>query len=265
MTNHDVAVREPVGGGSLRNGLAILELFSEQEPSLTVGEIARRVGLHKSTASRIAATLNETGYLESAGATGRYRLGPKPLRLAAAVPSARSLTELAAPIIRGVVADTGETGHLAVLDGGEVLTVFVADGWRSIRMHATVGKRAPAHASAAGKAMLTGLSAQEIRRRLGSGTLEPRTEHTVRSADELDEALRAVRSRGIALDDEELEVGLRCVAAAILDPVGQPVAAVALSGPTQRVSGEWWRTLEVSVKRAARQISEALGADPRSW
>jgi DNA-binding IclR family transcriptional regulator len=253
----------PLGAGSLRHGLALLEAFSPEEPALSIGKIAARIGLHKSTVSRLARTLSETGYLEVAGSPGVYRLGPKLMRLAAAIPDDRSVTEVAAPLVRQLVADTGETGHLAVLDGTEVLTIFVADGWRSIRMHASVGKRSPAHASAAGKALLACHTDQEVRDRMSAAPLSQRTKRTVATVEALQTELCRVRSEGIAIDDEELEVGLRCFAAPLFDPSGEAVAGIALSGPAERIFGTGRSELERSLKRTADDISRALGGSPK--
>src|SRR4051812_4405693 len=153
--------------GALLHGLAILDLYSPDERVLTVGEMARRLGVHKSSASRLAATLSAAGYLDPAGAPGRYRLGSKLLGLAALAAGGDALPQVAIPVLEGLVSECGETGHVAVLDGIEVVTVGVVDGWRSVRMHSTVGKRSPAHATAIGKALLAALPDAEVRRRYG--------------------------------------------------------------------------------------------------
>jgi DNA-binding IclR family transcriptional regulator len=246
--------------GALLHGLAILDLYSAEERVLSVGEMARRLGVHKSSASRLAATLGAAGYLEPAGAPGRYRLGAKLLGLAALAAPGDTLAQVAVPVLERLVADCGETGHVAVLDGTEVVTVAVVDGWRSVRMHSTVGKRSPAHATAIGKALLAALPDAEIRGRYGRRALERRTPHTVTSVAALLEHLREVRARGWAADREELEEGLRCVAAAVTDHSGAAVGAVGLSGPSARLTGTAARRLGGELRATAARVSAALGA-----
>lgn len=246
--------------GALMHGLAILDLYSAAERELGVGEMAKRLGVHKSSASRLAATLSAAGYLEPAGAPGRYRLGSKLLGLAALAADGDALPRVAVPVLEGLVARCGETGHVAVLDGIEVVTVAVVDGWRSVRMHSTVGKRSPAHATAIGKALLAALPDAEVRRRYGRRALERRTANTIGSVPALLEQLAEVRAKGWAADGEELEVGLRCVAAPVADHTGAVVGAVGLSGPTDRITATAARRLGGDLRATAAEVSAGLGA-----
>jgi DNA-binding IclR family transcriptional regulator len=149
---------------------------------------------------------------------------------------------------------------VAVLDGTEVVTVAVVDGWRSVRMHSTVGKRSPAHATAIGKALLAAQPDAEVRRRYGRRALERRTPHTVTSVAALLQHLDGVRARGWAADREELEEGLRCVAAAVADHSGAAVGAVGLSGPSGRLTATAARRLGGELRTTAARVSTALGA-----
>jgi DNA-binding IclR family transcriptional regulator len=246
--------------GALLHGLAILDLFSADERVLTVGEMSRRLDMHKSSASRLAATLSAAGYLEPAGAPGRYRLGSKLLGLAALAAGGDALPRVATPVLERLVADCGETGHVAVLDGTESVTVGVVDGWRSVRMHSTVGKRSPAHATAIGKALLAALPDAEVKRRYGRRALERRTPNTIRTVPALLEDLDEVRARGWAADREELEPGLRCIAAPVADHTGAVVGAVGLSGPTDRITATVARRLGRDLRATAAEISAGLGA-----
>jgi DNA-binding IclR family transcriptional regulator len=246
--------------GALLHGLAILDLYSADERVLSVGEIGRRLGVHKSSASRLAATLGAAGYLEPAGAPGRYRLGTKLLGLAALVADGDALPRVAVPILERVVQQTGETGHVAVLDGPESVTVAVVDGWQSVRMHSKVGKRSPAHATAIGKALLSGLSDDDVRARYRERTLDRRTPRTIRSVASLLAHLEDVRSEGWAADDEELEPGLRCVAAPVFEHTGSVVAAIGLSGPAGRMTDAVTRQLGHDLSATAAEISAVLGA-----
>jgi DNA-binding IclR family transcriptional regulator len=246
--------------GALLHGLAILDLFSADERVLTVGEMSRRLDMHKSSASRLAATLSTAGYLEPAGAPGRYRLGSKLLGLAALAAGGDALPQVATPVLERLVAECGETGHVAVLDGTESVTVGVVDGWRSVRMHSTVGKRSPAHATAIGKALLAALPDAEVKRRYGRRALARRTPNTIDSVPTLLAHLHEVRERGWAADSEELELGLRCVAAPVADHTGAVVGAVGLSGPADRMSAAVVERLGRDLRATAAEVSAALGA-----
>jgi DNA-binding IclR family transcriptional regulator len=226
---------------------------------LTVGEISRRLDMHKSSASRLAATLSTAGYLEPAGAPGRYRLGSKLLGLAA-LAGGDALPQVATPVLERLVADCGETGHVAVLDGTELVTVGVVDGWRSLRMHSTVGKRSPAHATAIGKALLAALPDAEVKRRYGRRALARRTPNTIDTMPALLEHLAEARERGWTADSEELEPGLRCVAAPVADHTGAVVGAIGLSGPADRMTAAAVRRLGRDLRATAAEISAALGA-----
>jgi DNA-binding IclR family transcriptional regulator len=253
-----------VAVAALRHGLEILDLFSPDERVIGVGEMARRLGMHKSSASRLAATLSAAGYLEPAEeGRGRYRLGAKLVRLAALAGDGDDVPRVAVPVLERLVARAGDTGHVATLDGVEVVTVAVVDGWRSVRMHSTVGKRSPAHATAIGKALLAGLPDEELRRRYDGRRLERRTRHTIRSLDGLLADLAVVRERGWAADGEELEPGLRCVAAPVAGHTGATVAAVGLSGPAERLTAAVAAKLGRQVRATAAEVSAALGAPGR--
>jgi DNA-binding IclR family transcriptional regulator len=245
--------------GSLSHGLAILDLFSAEEPVLAVSEMARRLGVHRSSASRLAATLSAAGYLRPAGAPGRYALGGKLTRLAGLAAQDAALPDAATPALRELVRALGESGHLAQLDGIEVVTTAVVDGWRSVRMHSTVGKRSPAHATAIGKVLLAGLPDAELRRRYGRRALERRTPATVATLDALLAQLEQVREHGCAFDREELEAGLHCIAAPVRDHSGAVVAAAGISGPADRITPQTRDELAGAVRATADEISARLG------
>ena len=149
--------------GSLLHGLAILDMFARDRPEIGIGEMAQELGLHRSTTSRLAATLAMAGYLEPAGEPGRYRLSGRSSPRSASWPRpGATCAGPPCPTCRTSCQNLGETGHLAVLEGTEAVTIEVVDGWQTVRMHSWVGKRSPAHCSSMGKALLAGLPAAEI-------------------------------------------------------------------------------------------------------
>jgi DNA-binding IclR family transcriptional regulator len=139
---------------ALLHGLAVLDLFGRDRTVVGVVDIAKNLGVHRSTASRLAATLASAGYLEIAGEPGRYRLAPKLATLGEIAAVGSDLRRAADGPLRDLVAQLGETAHLGILEGTEAVTIDVIDGWQTVRMHSRVGKRSPAHCSSIGKALL---------------------------------------------------------------------------------------------------------------
>lgn len=246
--------------GALLHGLAILDMFDRDRTVIGIAEVARHLQVHKSSASRLAATLAAAGYLELAGEPGRYRLAGKIAALGELAATDTGLRRAALPALQDLVGRLGETGHLGALAGTEAVTVEVVDGWHTVRMHSWVGKRSPAHCSSMGKALLAGLSPDEFAARYPADHLESRTPNTITSAAALDRSLAEVRSRGYAEDSEELEAGLRCVAAPIFDRTGTVVASISLSGPASRINDGTLPGIATEVRRTATQISTRLGA-----
>ena len=249
--------------GSLLHGLEILDMFERDRSEIGIGEMAQHLGLHRSTTSRLAATLAVAGYLEPTGEPGRYRLSGKLVTLGELVASEGDVRRAALPYLRDLVQGLGETGHLAILEGAEAVTVGVVDGWQTVRMHSWVGKRSPAHCSSMGKALLAGLDAGEIDARYPDARLEARTGRTITDRDELKRHLAQVRARGYAVDREELEPHLCCVAGPVFDRTGTVVASISVSGPDSRLDDASIPAVAESVRRAAWQISARLGA-PRA-
>ena len=252
--------------GALLHGLAVLDMFTQDRPVVGIGEVARQLGVHRSTASRLASTLATAGYLEPAGEQGRYRLTAKLAVLGAVAVAGDEVRNAALPPLRELVSRLGETGHLGVLDGTEAVTVAVVDGWQTVRMHSWVGKRSPAHCSSLGKALLAGLSPAELAARYPDPELPASTPNTITGRDELEKCLADVRDSGYAEDREELEPHLCCVAAPVFARDGTVTASVSLSGPASRmlVPGTM-AAVAAEVRATARLASLRLGAPTTPW
>lgn len=246
--------------GALRHGLSVLDLFSMQRQTVTASEMARELGMHKSTASRIAANLTLSGYLVPVTNGQGYRLSGKLTRLGAIAAADTDLSTAAMDHVRALVEDVGETCHVGVLEGHEAVTVLLVEGSFSMRLHSWVGKRSDAHCTAMGKVLLAGLSEPTLDMLLPTRRLTGRTGHTIQTVAQLKEQLALVRKHGFALDDEELEVGLRCVAAPIVDHSGRVVAALTIAGASSRLTMARIDTYVAQVKACATRISEGLGA-----
>jgi DNA-binding IclR family transcriptional regulator len=250
------------------HGLAVLDMFTLDHPVVGIAEVARELGVHRSTASRLAATLAAAGYLEVAGEQGKYRLAAKLAVLGEVAAAGSDLRGAALPALSDLVSRLGETGHLGILEGTEAVTVAVVDGWQTVRMHSWVGKRSPAHCSSIGKALLAGLTPADFAARYPDPGLPACTPATITSRAELEKCLADVRAHGYAEDLEELEPHLCCVAAPVFGRDGAVVASISVSGPASRLrEPSAVASAATAVRDSAHQISARLGApcDVPGW
>lgn len=253
----DLAPRE-AGIQSVRRAAALLRAFGAGDSELGVSELSRRLSLHKSTVSRLLATLESEGWLERAPGTEKYRLGPEISRLANHMPHRGDVRTVARPYLVDLAALACETTNLAVLDGGEVHNVDQVSGPHLVDVGNWVGRRTPLHCVANGKVLLAYQPAAEIDRIL-AGTLVAFTPHTLVDPTALRAELARVRTQGYAAALGELEDGLNAVAAPVYGPDGAVVAALCVFGPAYRLPPERVPEFAAHTLAAARQISKHLG------
>jgi DNA-binding IclR family transcriptional regulator len=247
---------------SVRNALRLLCAFTPAEPELGVSELARRLGVGKSTVHRLLGTLKDEGFVEQNPATGRYALGLRLLDLGAQAAARLDLHESAAPYMDDLRNRTGETVHIAVLDGVEVVDVERRESPRTLRLFGRIGRRNPAHSTSTGKVLLAFLPPDELDRRLSGLVLEQRTRNTITDHALLREELAKVRGRGYAMNVNENQIGMAAIAAPIRDASGEVVAAISVAGPVPRFEGRPGRAFVAATTEAARAISERLGYRP---
>jgi IclR family acetate operon transcriptional repressor len=220
-------------------------------------QIAEQIGIHKSTVHRLLGTLEKKRFVERDPVTGVYHLGIRLLQMAYLTLEQNDLRRIAAPFLRRLWENHQETIHLAVLDDVDVVFVDVIESQQRVKLAAAIGQRLPVCATASGKAILACMPDEYVRHILQRG--QPRyTEHTLVTSEAFFEDLGRVRERGFAFDEQELEVGINAVAAAILDLHGQPMAAVAIAGPAFRLTQERLIEFGPSVLAAARDITQEL-------
>lgn len=219
---------------------------------LTVAAMAARLGIHRSSASRLAATLAERGFLERVPGSEAFRLGPAITRLGAVAVGGRGLVDAARPVMEALAAETGEAAVLSVLDDGEAVDVAQVDGHHRVGTRDWVGRRSPLHASSDGKVLLAFAGARP-------GPLRALTPATRTARDALGTEVEAVRHRGWATVEGELEEGLNGVAAPVRDAGGRCVAALSVSGPAYRMPPERLAALGPRLREAAERIGSALG------
>jgi DNA-binding IclR family transcriptional regulator len=246
---------------SVANAIRLTKTFSEHEYEMGISALAQRLGLAKSTVHRLATTLVEYDILEQNRETGKYRLGLALFELGTLVRRKMNVMNEAQGEIHALAEASGETVQLAILDHLSVLYIRIRESNQAVRMSSGLGSRAPAHCTSVGKVLLAH-QPQEVVRQVIDGGLKRYTENTITSPDALAEELAAIRARGYAIDDEEIEVGLRCVAAPIRDHTGQVTAAISVAAPVQRMSKKTLQTTAPSVMAAADLISRRLGYLP---
>jgi DNA-binding IclR family transcriptional regulator len=222
-----------------------------------VTEIAGELGVHKSTAFRLVATLEQHGMVEQNDERGKYRLGFGILRLAGATTARLDVVQEARPICRKLAADSGETVNIAVLSDRSALYLDQVAGQSALQSHNWVGQHIPLHATSNGKVLLTGLSSAELDNRLPK--LAPYTSATVTSKARLRKELAEVREQGYAVAVDELEVGLTAIAAPIYNAHGDVIASLSVSGPTFRLNEARVKELVPAVQDAAEEVSRRLG------
>jgi IclR family acetate operon transcriptional repressor len=250
--------QDPYFLGSLHKGLQLIDCFARQE-TWSLAELATELGQTKPTVFRILHTIEAFGYLQKDPQTGRYSLAMRFHTLGSAAVQHEQLRWQALPPLQDLARDTGETVHVGILYDGEAICVQAVDGTRLVRMHAFVGKRTPAHASALGKVLLAHLPDAEIDH-FAARALARFTPRTITRPAALRKALHQIRTQGWALDDEEMETGLRCLGAPITDHAGRPCASVAISAPAGRMDPRRIAQLTPLVKATAARISHMLGS-----
>lgn len=250
--------RSSYAAPAVEAALSILETLGTVH-EMGVTELAKKLGLGKSSVYRLLATLAGRGYVEKNPQTGRYQLTYRLFAVGSPAADRFGLRETAHPVMQRLAAETGETVNLGVLDGTRVVNLHKVESRHLLRMHMEIGGGVPAHATALGKVLLAGLPPAEVARRLRGRRLTRLTRRTIADRPALWRALARVREQGFAIDDEECSLGLRCVAAPILDHRGSVVAALSISSPSQRLPHAVLSRMAELVRAAAREVSRRLG------
>ncbi|HKW37989.1 MAG TPA: IclR family transcriptional regulator [Burkholderiales bacterium] len=243
---------------SVANSLRLIKAFSEDQYEIGISDLAKRLGLAKSTVHRLASTLLDQGMLEQNAGDGKYRLGLTLFELGTLVRRKMDFTTEARPFLRTLLEKTGETVHLGILDHDSVLYVISLESKQALRMGSKVGTRAPVHATAVGKALLAFQPEEEIGRIIARG-LPPSAPNTIVDPKALQREISAVRARDYAIDDEEGEAGLRSIAAPIRNDAANVVAAISIAGPVHRITRKRLLGWSRELVEAAGAISRRLG------
>jgi DNA-binding IclR family transcriptional regulator len=244
---------------SVLKALQLLETLADARTGLSLSDLSRRNDLHPSTAHRLLHTLAEAGYVRQETSDRNYHLGAAAINLAIAASRHTDVRTLAAPYLRQLADTTQETASLVVLDGEEIVYIAQAESTNTVRTFNSIGTRVPAYASAGGKALLAHLPLAQQELSGTRGELAPFTTNTLTDPESLQVELERIRRRGYAIDDEEYERGMRCIAAIVHDHAAAVVAALMLSGPSTRITISRLTDLAQQVQACAAELSHVLG------
>lgn len=244
---------------AVSHALDLLEQFHDDVDELGVTELSKRLKLHKNNVFRLLATLESRGYIEQNKATENYRLGLKSLELGQTFIKQMGLLRQAKPILERLVKDCNETSYVAIFKEGFIVYLDVVETDLTVRVVSRVGSRLPAYCTASGKVHLAAMSDEEIEEILPA-QLQRYTPNTITDRQVLKKHLEQVAEQGYAIDDEEMDPGVRCIAAPIRDYTRRIVGAVSISGPSMRLTDERLKESMVDlVVTAGEDLSTRLG------
>jgi len=237
---------------TLSRGLSVLDIIAEQEVGISVTELAHRLDISPSIASRMLKTLAESGYISQGLNSRRYYLAEKVVWLSHSYFQHVPLRKPLKPILQALVDQTNETSHLAILMNNSALVLEDVESKAMLRVYSEVGRIVPLHCTAIGKCLMAfhQLDLPE--------QLESYTQHTITDHEQLSAQMETIRAQGFAVDDEEFNVGVRCLAAPVFDTNGKAIAAIGISGPTARVERDKIQMLGDIVMAVAQQTSKIL-------
>lgn len=241
----------------LKRAVNVLFAFSAKSPERSLDSLATELTLNKASLLRILRTLEAEKFLLRTDE--RYSLGPRVLELGNVYLSTLSVHGVAQPEMTRLAETCGQTVSLAILDEFDVVYIAIEHAQREVGIQGEIGGRHPAHATGLGKVLLADLDPSRLDALLAGRTLKQLTPRTIATADALKSRLEGVRRDGLALDDEERGVGIRCVAAPIRDRSGRVGAAISLAGPIFHMTDEKVPFFKEHLLRAAAAISERLG------
>jgi IclR family transcriptional regulator, KDG regulon repressor len=244
---------------SIERAADVLELFLTTSPELSVKDISEKLQLSKSTVHGIIKTLEHRGYLQQNPDDLKYKLGIKLFTLGNFFGKHLDIGNIARPIIRDLVNELNETVHLVTLQRDEVIYIEKVDGPRALTIYSHTGKRAPVHCTGVGKAILAHLSEKEADRLLSTASLDAFTGYTMTDINEIKKQFVSIRETGYAVDDEEIELGLKCIAAPIFNHQGNVIASISCAAPKVRLNEEKLPKVIAGIKSAATEVSRSLG------
>jgi len=243
---------------ALDRAFAVLDLLGESDTPLGLAQVASSLQLHKSTAHRFLMVLERHHMVERTSG-GKFRLGLRLFDFGNRAIEQYDLRERAQPHLRRLVAETEETAHLCILEQTRVIYIDKIEPAHSVRMITRIGASNPVHCTSVGKAILAFLPEERINDIVRRTRFERFTNRTISTPEALRAEIEKTRRRGYAVDDEELEEGLRCIAVPLLDAQRFPVAAISVSGPSFRVTAQKLPSIANHLLQCVRGIAQDMG------
>jgi IclR family KDG regulon transcriptional repressor len=238
--------------------MRILRLFSAAETELGVTEIAFRIGISKSSAHRLISTLLKKGYLEKNDANRKYRLGLSVLALSGVITAEMELQRSSLTILHNVVDELGESAHIGILEGNDVVYVHKVECRHPVRLLSDIGNRVPAYCSSAGKVILAYQSQELVETVLHAG-LYPYGPNTITDPEKLRDNLKEIRRTGYSVAVDELHEGAVSIAVPVRDHTGAVIAAIGIAGPKQRMTADKFPACIRHLRLQGQKLSEQLG------
>lgn len=256
---------EPKGSvQAVDRALQLIDLLAAGRKSLPLSVLAEQSGLSLTTVHRLLGTLMAHGLVEQSPETSRYRLGMRFVELGMEILDRQSVRTVAYPVLNRLMEECKEVVHLGIVSDFEVVYVEKIDCYQTLRMYSQIGRRSPLHCTGLGKALLAHLPPEDVREFLKRKGCRRYTERTITGVKELLAELALIRERGYALDNEEHEPGIRCVAAPVFGFRRTVVAALSVAGPTLRMDDAKVAQLIPLVREAAAEVSRRLGYRPEA-
>ena len=242
---------------SMTNALRLLNLFTVDEPELTLSELAEKLDVGPSTVYRITHTLIHEGFITRDPMTKNFRLGSLLLSMGHAIITSYDICELSPPILEKLVQDTGETVHLSILKGNKTVYLQKFECSNYVHLLTHIGRKNPIHCTAAGQIMLAFQSETEIEKFITAG-LPGYTSNTLTDPIKFKERLSCIRKKGFSLNMEEMLIGVSSIAAPVKSPLGEVEYSVSIAGPTSRINYNRVHALSKLVMDAADELSKRL-------
>jgi IclR family transcriptional regulator, KDG regulon repressor len=245
---------------TLDRALNILEYVASCKGGTTLVDVVKVLDIPKNSVIRIVESLKSKNYIQMDPGTEKLTIGIMAIHIGVSGLTNKEIVDVATHYLRDLAEQSGETSFLGVCNEGQIVYLYKASGTQSIRTSSELGSRRPMHCTALGKAILSNFPIEKVDLILESG-MPPFTQNTITDRQRFHEELGKVRSQGYACDDEEIEVGLTCLAVPVFNYTGQVIGAISLAGPTARITGNK-ESFILHLKEAGKQISARLGFVP---
>ncbi len=244
---------------SVDRALTILELLAEHNEGLRIIEISKEVNLHKSTVHRLLGTLIHNGYVRQDLENNKYKVTLKLFELGNKKLEDMDILNVSKTYLESLMESLNEVVHLVIRDENEIVYIDKVEADNTIRMASNIGRRGPLHCTSVGKAMLAYMSDEEVKSIWNNSKIEKYTPNTITDFNVLKKELEIIKEKGYSVDDEENEVGVRCIGAPIFNRFGKVEGGISISGPSIRITKGRVEDMAKEVIKYAKMVSRELG------